>query len=129
MKFHARLALLLVAGCLFLIVMMKKSSLFQINLDWNIGYSLLQSDNELFAIQDLKSPVPYAKASKSATTDELVKNFLYRYDLHWNYSVYDTRTLWKIASDWITVRQIHSEFAPELGEDGVDSLWHFLNTA
>lgn len=124
MKFHTRLVIVLVAICLFLLVLLEEPSFLRTNLSAGNDYidvdpAVLQSDIDLLITQEQTITIraPPAVADRNATTDILVKRFLNRYDLHWNSSTSGSISLWKIASHWITARQIHSEHAPELGED------------
>ena len=115
MKFSTRICVVVIAGCIFLLVMKDEASIFRTIIRSQQNYA-----EERPSIQHgdfLGRHLPQLAAVQNTTTNELVKQFLYRYDLHWNYSIDDFETPWKIASDWITNRQIHSEFAPELGEN------------
>jgi hypothetical protein len=50
---------------------------------------------------------------KNYTKEKLIDWFVGRYTVDWDYPL--EVSPWKIASDWISTRQIHPELPPELG--------------
>ena len=61
-----------------------------------------------------------ARANNNYVNDsknqEIISDLLKKYDVNFNYKLKEGQSPWKLAESWVRPRQIHPEYAPEIGE-------------